>query len=73
VKTQNIHLDETGTPDEITVTMTLGEAILMTSHVGQLVPATKESTGIWDALQALFCRFWDDGLDDAKRGKLADS
>jgi len=70
MKVQNTHLDETGTPDEITVTMTLGEAILMAVQVGQLVPATKASTGIWDALQALFCRFWDDGLDDAKRGKV---
>ena len=72
MRVKNIYLDDTGTPDEITVAMTLNEAIAIASHVGSLTPSTEASSGIWDALNRVFCQYWEDGLRDAKFGRAAD-
>lgn len=64
----SIELDTDELPVEVTVRMSRAEATLIASYVGQLTPSTATSHGIYDALVGgVFNRFWEDGLDDARR------
>ena len=66
MKIVTINLDSRETPTSVLVEMTLDEAILIGNHVGNLVPSTEISTGIWHSLTgSLFNRFWDDGIREA--------
>jgi hypothetical protein len=68
MKVKALTLDDDGLPDRLTVEMTRDEAILIATHVGNLTPSTEVSTPIWDALSGeVFNRYWEDGLDDARR------
>jgi hypothetical protein len=67
MKIQTIYMEGQETPQAIQVDMTIDEAILIASYVGDVVPSTETSTGIWDELSGgLFNRFWEDGLHDAR-------
>ena len=62
-----IELDTDELPAEITVRMSRAEAELIAAHVGQVLPSTGTSSGIYDALVGgVFNRFWEDGLTDAR-------
>jgi hypothetical protein len=67
VKVLRIDLDEQELPATVQVEMTLAEAVLITKHVGNLLPATSTSNGLWEALTgSLFNRFWDEGVDGVR-------
>lgn len=66
MKIQTIYMEGQETPQAVQVDMTIDEAILIASYVGNLVPSTETSTGIWNELSGgLFNRFWEDGYHDA--------
>lgn len=59
---------EDDVPVEITVTMTIDEAIYIADLAGKQQPTTNESHTIWEGLSSsIFNTFWDEGLEGAKR------
>lgn len=68
MKVLGIDLDESEMPERIRVEMTREEAIMIADHVGSVTPSRPVTSAVWDALTgSVFNRFWDDGVDDARR------
>jgi len=69
MKLQNItftQAEEGAIPKEITVTMTLAEAVWIAKAAGKQPCGNQPTKDIWDALIGdVFNRYWDEGIDGA--------
>ncbi|ANA86270.1 hypothetical protein SEA_LOZINAK_113 [Gordonia phage Lozinak] len=79
MRVRSIELAENGFPEQVTVVMSRSEAEWITLVLGSLTgeqeeaikPGYREQSGeIYNALVGeLFNRFWEDGINDAVRGR----
>ncbi|QAU06617.1 hypothetical protein SEA_WILLIAMBOONE_114 [Gordonia phage WilliamBoone] len=79
MRVRTIDLDENGFPEQVTVVMSRAEAEWIALALGSLTgeqeaairPGYREQNGeVYNALVGeLFNRFWEDGINDAVRGR----